>query len=78
LVIVKCEICGEEIKVLVDPEYEVERTYREDVPYILRKEIIGEKCPNLIRVEIGFDANWKILWKESVGGTIEEIREVSL
>ncbi len=76
---VRCSRCGELISVLIDPDYEVERTYsEEEPPYILKKELRGERCPNVVYVKVAFDHNWGELWREVEGGIIEKMEWVDL
>ena len=60
---VQCAKCGELISARVEKAHELQDVYdeREDGPelpigYVLTKELVGEKCPNIVRVTMHFDA----------------------
>jgi hypothetical protein len=69
---VKCKRCGEEIQVKVRKDSELSRVFEDEGPagaeYFLRKEILGEKCNNLIYVDIYFGPTLSIISKEIKGG----------
>ena len=59
---VRCEKCGELIPVRIDKDLDLQAEYEDDAPegarptaYVLRKEVVGAKCQNLIRFTIRFD-----------------------
>lgn len=71
---IKCGRCGEEYKVRVDLSYEAEQTFQDSGPaFVLHKDTTGKKCPNLVRVEIGFDSSYNVLYYDSSGGEIIRI-----
>jgi len=70
---VKCQRCSEEINVKLRKTSDISRLYEEDNPpssaaYFVRKEVLGEKCNNLIYITIYFDENFNIAYKEIKGG----------
>lgn len=70
---VKCKKCGEIIPVRVrvreesNPEF---GSHDEIIKYELWKDILGEKCPNLMRLHMEFNINWEIISQELEGGEI--------
>jgi hypothetical protein len=44
------------------------------IKYDLYKDVLGTKCPNLMRLHIEFSPNWSILSKEIENGEILEIK----
>jgi hypothetical protein len=70
---VKCKRCGEEIKVNIRKTSDISRVYEEDVApqgasFFLRKEVLGNKCNNLIFIDIYFDENLNVISKNIEGG----------
>ncbi len=68
---VKCNRCGEKIKVRIVKSTDLLYNYNKpqgDVGYTLRKEILGNKCPNLIYAYAEFDKNKKMLSLDVNGG----------
>jgi len=69
---VKCEKCGEEITVKVRRDSDLSRLFEGEGPagaeYFLRKEILGEKCNNLISIEVYFGPTLNIISREINGG----------
>ncbi|MCD6575465.1 hypothetical protein J7K97_07330 [Candidatus Aerophobetes bacterium] len=70
---VKCEKCGEEISINVNRRTDLQNLYlepgEEGAAFNLKKEILGKKCPNLIRIDVDFDRNYKIIRKDITGGS---------
>ncbi|MGQ9631180.1 MAG: hypothetical protein ACUVXI_12860 [bacterium] len=65
----RCDRCGEKFKVALRRQFDLSPTYEDAGPaYIWRKELLGVKCPNLIRVEMNFDSMRNILNKSIDGG----------
>ena len=68
----KCDKCGEEIKINVNRRTDIQSLYTEagekGAAYTLRKEILGRKCPNLINITVNFDRNYRILSRDVSGG----------
>ena len=73
---VKCDRCNEEITVKIRKNSDIssigagERP--RDAEYFLRKEILGEKCNNLMNIEVYFGYGHVILSKEISGGKFVE------
>jgi len=68
---VKCNGCGEKIKVRIVKSTDILYNYNQPqgkVGYTLRKEILGNKCPNLIYAYAEFDKNKKMLSLDINGG----------
>ncbi|MFW5868098.1 MAG: hypothetical protein ACOCX2_09795 [Armatimonadota bacterium] len=78
---VRCGRCGEVMPVRVDRDHELQAVYAEDaeegdrpVRYVLRKELVGEDCQNLIRFTIQFNCDHGLLDSEITGGEFVEKR----
>jgi len=73
---VRCNKCGEKITVRVRKDSDIsgvsEGESRPGAEYFLRKGILGEKCNNLIRVEVYFGPGFNIISKEISGGKFVE------
>lgn len=69
---VKCDKCGEEIRINVNRRTDIQSLYTEaggkGAAYTLKKEILGRKCPNLINITVDFDRNYRILSRNISGG----------
>jgi len=69
---VKCDKCGEEIKINVNRRTDIQSLYTEagekGAAYTLRKEILGTKCPHLINIAVDFDRSYRILSRDVSGG----------
>lgn len=70
--IIKCDKCGEEIRINVNRRTDIQSLYTEagekGAVYTLRKEILGRKCPNLINITVDFDRSYRILSRNISGG----------
>lgn len=68
---VKCERCGEEIEVKARKSSDIARIYEDEGPsgasFYLRKEILGNKCNNLIYVSMYFSPSFEVLSREVKG-----------
>ena len=74
---VKCDRCGEIIKTHIIMGSECVPTYNDEGPaYILRKELIGSKCPNRVQLSMDFDGMKRIINREISGGTIQDMAEL--
>jgi hypothetical protein len=74
---VMCDRCGEIFKTHVIRGSELFPTYDEEGPaYLLRKELIGSKCPNRIQLYIEFNGAKQIIKQETTGDSIQEIKEL--
>ena len=72
-----CNKCGEEIKVRASKTSDISRVYEgEEAPsgaeYFLRKEILGNKCNNLIYITVYFGPGYRVISREITGGKFEE------
>ena len=73
---IQCNRCGEEITVNVRRSSDISRLYEEEGPagsaFLLRKEILGKKCNNLIYLTAYFGASYNLISSEISGGKIIE------
>lgn len=71
---VRCGRCGEVIRVRIVPRYDLNQEYDDDAEgtsgYVLRKEVLGNKCPALMQVEIRFDHRLREVSRSIEGGEI--------
>ncbi len=72
---VRCRRCGEVIELRIDRDHELQSVHAPDaeegdapVEYVLRKEIVGEGCQNLIHFTIRFDCDHGLVSSEIEGG----------
>ncbi len=72
---VRCADCGEVIEVRVDRDHDLQSVYPPDAEegdhpseYVLRKEVVGESCQNLIHFTIRFDRDYGPVGSEIEGG----------
>ncbi len=69
---VRCNKCGEEITIRARKYSDTSRIYEGEGPagaeYFLRKEILGERCNNLIYTSIYFGSGFNIISKDISGG----------
>jgi len=69
---VKCDKCGEKITIRVNRLTDLQNLYLEQgeqgAAYNLKKEILGKKCPHLIRIDVNFDRAHRIISQEISGG----------
>jgi len=61
---VRCDRCGEIIPVRIDRDHEVQQEFAPDaqegdhpIRWVLRKEVVGKNCQNLVRFTIVFAAD---------------------
>lgn len=73
---IRCNKCGEEITVRARKDSDISRVSESEsqpgAEYFLRKEILGEKCNNLIHIEVYFGPGFNIISKEISGGKFVE------
>jgi len=73
---IQCNRCGEEITINVRRNSDISRLYEEEDPagsaFLLRKEILGKKCNNLIYLTAYFGENYNLVSSEISGGKIIE------
>lgn len=67
---VQCEKCGEEIEVRARKSTDLMANYDEEIPshYVLKKEILGTRCNNLIYADLSLDGNLRVVNAEVRGG----------
>jgi len=76
--VVRCEECGELIAVRIDKDRELQAEYDEatggarPTQYLLRKEIVGADCQNLISFTIRLDAELRVVERGIEGGEFIE------
>lgn len=61
---VRCERCGERIRVRINRNTDAQPEYDESgrqTHYMLRKEILGNQCPNLMSVEMQLDNGGRLV-----------------
>lgn len=80
--LLRCERCGEIIPLRIDRDHELQSIHAAEadegdapVEYLLRKELVGEGCQNMIRFTIHFDCDHGLLESEITGGEFVEARE---
>jgi len=73
---VRCNRCKEEISVKVRKDSDMSRVFGNEGPagaeFFLRKEILGNKCNNLVYIEVYFGPGLNIISKEIRGGEFVE------
>lgn len=74
-VTVRCGRCGEVIRLRIDRDHELQSIWPPDaeegdepLEQILRKEIVGDRCQNLIRFTLRFDCERGLISSEIEGG----------
>ncbi|MGB9857025.1 MAG: hypothetical protein ACPLKX_02635 [Dictyoglomaceae bacterium] len=70
---VRCKKCGEIILVRIRAREESNPEFGPQdqiIKYELWKDVLGEKCPNLMRLHIEFSPQWEITFQEVEGGEI--------
>jgi len=68
-----CGRCKEEIIVKASKTSDISRLYEGDetpdgAEYLLRKEILGNKCNNLVHITVYFGSGYNVISKEISGG----------
>jgi hypothetical protein len=68
-----CDRCKEEITVKASKTSDISRLYEGDeapggAEYLLRKEILGNKCNNLVYITVYFGSGYSVISKEISGG----------
>lgn len=68
-----CRRCKEEIIVKASKTSDISRLYEGDeapdgAEYLLRKEILGNKCNNLVHITVYFGSGYNVISKEISGG----------
>jgi len=71
---VQCDDCGEKIALRIDKKTDVEINYdrldKAGAYYILNKEIIGNKCFNMIRTTAYLNRHYEIISNDTVNGKL--------
>jgi len=73
IIVIKCKRCGEIINVRIRPREEANPEFGPQdqiIKYELWKDVLGEKCPNLMRLHLEFNTQWEIISQEIEGGEI--------
>ncbi len=67
---VRCQRCGERIRVRMDRRFDLEQEFGETLVtgYVANKDILGNKCNNLIRVHIEYDDRFRPRVRDIEGG----------
>ncbi len=67
-----CDKCREEITVRASKTSDISRLYEGEGPggaeYLLRKEILGNNCNNLVYITVYFGPGYNVISKEITGG----------
>lgn len=71
---IECGKCNEKIKVLVNKKTDLMNQYPEPnskkVAYILKKEVLGNNCQNLMELKINFNKSYEIMDCSVTGGRL--------
>ena len=71
---IKCGKCQEIITVHVSPTNDLMNQYtdlKDSGPaYILKKEVLGNNCNNLMKLTVEFDKNYNVISKSAEGGEV--------
>ncbi len=71
---VQCKHCGEVVRVRVNKSTDLEHLYDPEseasIGYALHKEVMGTKCFRLMRVEMRFDTNQRVVEQSVEGGQL--------
>jgi hypothetical protein len=67
----KCNRCGEVIRVRINPMNDLSQRDGED-GYYVRKVIVGQRCYNRIEAEFTYDNNRKLQNSDISGGTLAD------
>lgn len=65
---VRCERCGEKIRVRINRSTDAQQEFDESgrpTHYLLRKEILGNRCPNLMSVESKLDNAGRVVEQQA-------------
>ena len=75
---VRCRRCGEAIRVRINRSTDAQQEYDESghfSHYMLRKEILGNRCPNLMSVELQLDRAGRIVEQHAEGCVVIDEQE---
>jgi hypothetical protein len=68
---VRCDHCGEVVRVRVDPRWDLTQEFDGDLTgYRLTKEVLGVRCNRLMRLRVTFDRAYRITTTEVEGGSL--------
>ena len=70
---VRCDKCGEKIRLRVDKRYDLMRDYERgpgDVGsgYVLHRDVMGNKCFEMMHMEVFLDNGHRVLSQDITGG----------
>jgi hypothetical protein len=72
-VYVRCNACGEPIRVRINREHDLSAEYDEGSDaassYHVHKEVVGQRCFRRIQVDLTFDGQRKVTDQQAQGGT---------
>jgi hypothetical protein len=70
--VIKCSKCQEIIKVHINPHNDLMNQYKDandsGPAYVLKKEVLGNNCNNLMQLTVEFDENYNIISESAEGG----------
>jgi hypothetical protein len=71
---VRCSVCGEEFHLFINTSTDLLQNFdaQGGLSYLLKKEVVGVYCRNLIQVRMEFDGAKKLLAKEIENGEFIE------
>jgi hypothetical protein len=81
---VRCARCGEEITTRVEKAHALQEQYDSQVMegdeplvsgYLLQKELLGEKCQEIVRLTMRFDPSRRLVKHEVTGGQLVEVAD---
>jgi hypothetical protein len=75
---VRCQRCGETIRVRINRSTDAQQEYDDGgrfSHYALRKEILGNRCPNLMSVEMQLDQGGRIVEQHAEGCVVIDEQE---
>ena len=71
----KCDRCGEAIRVRVDRRYDVASNLLDPgeagPAYTMHKDVVGDRCFQRISVSLGFDCRMQIVERQIRGGRLQ-------
>lgn len=75
---VRCARCGEKIRIRINRNTDAQQEYDESGRHThayLRKEILGNHCPNLMSVELQLDTSGRVIEQQAEGCVIIDEQE---
>ena len=75
---VQCDRCGAVVDARADKRNDLSRQYGGDSAFVWKKEILDDRCFQIMRAEVSFDERYNVLSQEISGGhfiTKEEYEE---